>query len=96
MRDRLKDFVLDAVICLLLLPRKVVLVIALLIVIALGYFMHTFRVGYDDTDNTVAGERSGMRLYTDHATGCQYLAPGVFGGLSPRLDSTGKQICHKP
>lgn len=37
---------------------------------------------------------SGIEPYTDNLTGCQYLGHG-FGGLTPRLDATGKQICRK-
>lgn len=48
---------------------------------------------YDDTDNFEKKERSGMRLYTDHKTGCQYLRAGLFSGLTPRLGADGKQIC---
>lgn len=48
---------------------------------------------YDSTDND--GERSGFRLMTDNLTGCQYLQAGIFGGLSPRLDADGKQICDR-
>ena len=44
----------------------------------------------DATDS--AYERSGMRLYTDHGTGCQYLATKE-GHLSPRLHSDGAQVC---
>ncbi|RWE44219.1 DUF6440 family protein [Mesorhizobium sp.] len=45
----------------------------------------------DDTDPF--NGRSGMRLYADARTGCQYLgAPG--GGITPRLDAHGKQICE--
>lgn len=44
------------------------------------------------TDTTDApGSRSGLRLYTDHMTGCEYL--GTRNGLTPRLDNTGRQIC---
>ncbi len=40
------------------------------------------------------GERSGMRLYTDAQTGCQYLAtPG--SSLTPRLSATGEHICER-
>lgn len=46
---------------------------------------------YDDTDDAAARKRSGMRLYTDHGTGCQYLG-GLFS-LTPRLSSNGKQVC---
>ena len=40
---------------------------------------------YDDTDDAANGERSGIILYTDHLTGCQYLRFGLFGGTRPRI-----------
>lgn len=46
----------------------------------------------DDTDNHVTGARSNMTVLIDHGTGCQYLR-GPGGGLTPRLDATGKPIC---
>lgn len=48
------------------------------------------------TDNTDVSywERSGMRLYTDNLTGCQYLG-GLFGAPTPRLDATGEHVCIK-
>lgn len=48
-------------------------------------------VPYDDTDP--ADGRSGMRLYTDAKTGCQYLAVRQ-GGMTPRLDRNGHHICE--
>lgn len=45
----------------------------------------------DSTDSPT--ERSGLRLYTDHGTGCQYVAAGYFGELTPRLGPDGKPIC---
>ncbi|WP_020471552.1 DUF6440 family protein [Zavarzinella formosa] len=47
--------------------------------------------GRDDTDNP-NDSRSGMMVYTDHRTGCQYLGT-VFGGITPRLDRDGKPVC---
>lgn len=47
-------------------------------------------IGRDSTDT--ATNRSGMRLYTDAATGCQYLGQPQ-GGLTPRLDESGRQVC---
>ncbi len=35
---------------------------------------------------------SGLLLYTDPVTGCQYLNTGR-GNLTPRMDKEGKQIC---
>ena len=44
-------------------------------------------------DNTDPPDgRSGMALYTDALTGCQYLGTG-WGGLTPRLYSDGVQVC---
>ena len=45
-------------------------------------------------DSTDRGHfrRSGARLLIDDATGCHYLSP-FFGGLTPRLDHQGAQIC---
>lgn len=45
----------------------------------------------DDTDPPEG--RSGMALYTDHRTGCQYLG-NPMGGITPRLDRTGKHMCE--
>ena len=39
------------------------------------------------------GSRSGMSFYTDHQTGCQYLASN---GLTPRVDGTGRHMgCYE-
>lgn len=43
---------------------------------------------YDDTDNIKDNIRSGLVLYTDHLTGCQYIG-NLFGGLIPRVDGMG-------
>lgn len=47
----------------------------------------------DDTD-PVDG-RSGLSIYTDHSTGCQYLSVGAGGGLTPRLNSDGVAMCGR-
>lgn len=46
---------------------------------------------HDDTD--APGQRSGLSLYTDRLTGCQYV--GTFFSLTPRLNSAGLPICVK-
>lgn len=68
-----------------------------LLVLAVCVWIFVYMVTWDDahsphnpTDPAVG--RSGMRLYRDTGTGCEYLAP-LFGGLTPRMDSTGKQMC---
>lgn len=45
----------------------------------------------DDTDTPDA--RSGMSLYHDALTGCEYVGV-LFHGFTPRLDANGKQICR--
>lgn len=52
---------------------------------------------FDDTDPPSASwywGRSGLGLYTDHRTGCQYVKAGYFGGTTPRLDENGKPMCR--
>lgn len=44
-------------------------------------------------DNTDGESRSGVALRIDAQTGCEYLE-GRHGGLTPRLDKTGKHICR--
>jgi len=46
----------------------------------------------DDTDPFKG--RSGLSVYTDALTGCQYLKGGLIGGITPRLDASGKQVCQ--
>lgn len=44
-------------------------------------------VGRDSTDPP--GGRSGMTIYTDQATGCEYLSKR---GLTPRVDGKGRHL----
>lgn len=37
-------------------------------------------------------KRSDLKIHTDYKTGCQYLST-FWGGITPRLDKDGKQIC---
>lgn len=53
---------------------------------------NTTDIGRDSTDTP--DKRSGMAIRYDAMTGCQYLESSG-GGLTPRLDSTGKQICER-
>lgn len=46
----------------------------------------------DDTDDHITESRSGLGLYTDHGTGCQYLSASG-SGITARLDAKGKHIC---
>ena len=44
---------------------------------------------YDNTDDVKNKVRSGMILYTDYGTGNQYVKGGLFGSITPRLNSDG-------
>lgn len=58
---------------------------------ALLYTCQSLVLPYDSTDGE--GQRSGMSLHTDALTGCQYLSR-LLGGLTPRLDRSGQQVCQ--
>lgn len=47
---------------------------------------------YDDSDPP--GGRSGLRIYRDALTGCEYLSGGITGALTPRMDRSGRQVCR--
>lgn len=63
--------------------------VVFLLQVVLGWFGY----GWDATDNRDTGTRSGVRLRMDHGTGCQYLEARS-GGITPRLDRDGKQVCR--
>ena len=48
-----------------------------------------------DSTDISRSQRSGLKLHTDAMTGCQYLSTSG-GGITPRLDSQGRQICNEP
>ena len=65
-------------------------VIIFIILVSLAtWTFNYFTIEFDSTDNYTTKERSGLTLYTDHATGLQYIRGGLFGGLQPRLNSDG-------
>ena len=47
---------------------------------------------YDDTDDYKNKRHSGLGLYTDNLTGCQYIKGGRFGGITPRIDGDGNHL----
>lgn len=50
-------------------------------------------IGYPEKDDTdPAGGRSGLKIYTDSGTGCQYLSVSG-GGVTPRLNTDGQPTC---
>jgi len=51
-----------------------------------------FEIGYDSTDSEEG--RSGLRLFTDDLTGCQYLGTAM-GGITPRLNEESQHICDE-
>lgn len=59
----------------------------LLIGTSISYWLHW---GWDDSDSE--SSRSGMNVFTDAKTGCQYLG-NPSGGIIQRFDNTGKQVC---
>lgn len=72
--------------------RKIIAMIcAVLALVIIGrcYLPESAR---DSTDTKTA--RSGMKLFTDALTGCQYLSVGD-GGLTPRIDSDGEPVCNE-
>lgn len=62
------------------------------VILLLVHLAQLYLIPFDDTDAPPV--RSGMYHYVDHGTGCEYIAP-LFGGLTPRVDATGKHICRK-
>lgn len=64
--------------------------IVLIVILANAYNRGAWQ--RDSTDPPAPGKRSGLILYTDHATGVQYLKGGIFGGLSPRLNTDGTPV----
>lgn len=67
-------------------------IIAIVVLVVL--VMWAFSSKRDATD-APKGARSGLILYTDHETGCQYVQGGPLGGITPRLDEKGKPICGR-
>jgi len=65
------------------------LFVALMILICLQTAWAYLPIGRDNSDGQ---SRSGLQVHVDYLTGCEYFsAPN--GGVTPRLDAAGKQIC---
>lgn len=71
---------------------KLYKMMSFVLLIYLGLWILDKAVQYDDTD-PVHG-RSGLSIYIDNRTGCQYLGVWVFG-ITPRLQADGTQICSQ-
>lgn len=72
---------------------EIVLVAAVLCFLGILVYGGVRDAERDDTDPP--GARSGMRLFVDHRTGCHYLG-NPRGGITPRVDGTGRQVCEMP
>lgn len=46
-----------------------------------------------DSTDAPTGPRSGLQVFTDHATGCQYLRVNSTA-ITPRLNREGKPVCE--
>lgn len=51
-------------------------------------FLYLWLAPTDSTDRS-KWRRSGMSVYTDNATGVQYVKAGWFGSLTPRIHANG-------
>lgn len=56
----------------------------------IGFIYNYSSMGRDTTDGD---SRSGLGLYVDELTRCQYLSAGG-KGITPRLDADGQHICY--
>lgn len=66
------------------------LLLAVVLVVSVSFF-----VGDPPTDDTDfdSAHRSGLVLFTDARTGCQYIGRPL-GALTPRMGADGKQVCN--
>lgn len=69
--------------------RKLGLIVIILYFVIAAY--GAYKNSYDDSDDIANGVRSGLTIYTDHLTGCQYLGT-LFGQITPRTDGHGIHI----
>lgn len=68
------------------------LIVFFALTIVFCFIASTIQDAQTDVADPTAG-RSGMYVYTDKLTSCQYL--GKDGAITPRLNNEGKQICLK-
>lgn len=65
--------------------------VALLLVVGILVGAGVFaRSGHNDSDPP--GGHSGLTVYTDNLTGCQYITAAVLSTPNPRMDGTGHQV----
>ncbi len=75
-----------------LLAMFSLMVLSFLLVV-IGITVGEIRPVKRDTTDVPGGQLSGMDLHKDHMTGCHYLSYHD-GGLTPRLDANGNQVCE--
>lgn len=74
--------------------RFVMAFLVMILVLLLGAVLRALAT---PKDNTAPGDsRSGMVLYVDAATGCNYLSSGRQYGITPRLRRDGSHWCDDP
>jgi len=64
----------------------------MIIVVVIGISAISVFAEYDNTDDSINGIRSDMKLYTDYGTGCQYIQFGLLGPVMKRIDGNGKHV----
>lgn len=64
---------------------------SLLLIAVVVLLVHWGNSTQDDSDKS-SRERSGLKIFTDHRTGLQYLRGGLFGGITPRLGINGEHL----
>lgn len=74
--------------------KRAALWLVRVIFFAVGVALYLLAVSCRPRDATDSPEeRSGLVLYIDHGTGCQYVKGGLLGGTTPRLDNSGRPMC---
>jgi hypothetical protein len=79
----------------LLLGAAQALAVIFAALVLLGLLIDALRLRPIDSTDAGYFERSGMRPRVDALTGCHYLETSG-GGLTPRLDRAGRQVCGGP
>ena len=69
-------------------------VLLFIILVISTQFLYLWIAPTDSTDKS-KWKRSGMGVYTDNATGVQYVKAGWFGGITPRLNHDGTLYLYK-
>lgn len=68
--------------------------VELMIALACAFYIYPAFTHLNKDATDLEETRSGLLLYTDYGTGCQYLATTA-GSLTPRLDKDGNIVCIK-